>query len=50
MAIAVGKQLASAGGADLDALLLSLRDELRTELELEVIPTAPFHIRIVTKG
>jgi hypothetical protein len=49
MAISVGKQLASAGGAGLDALLLSLRDELRTELELEAIPTAPFHVRIVSK-
>ena len=49
MAIAVGKQLANTGGADLDMLLLSLRDELRTELELEAISIAPFHIRIVSK-
>jgi hypothetical protein len=49
MAIAVGKQLASTGGADLDTLLLSLRDELRTELELETIPIAPFTVRVMDK-
>lgn len=48
MAVAVAKQLAGSGGADLDDLLLSLRDELRAELKLEAISKHPFHLRVLS--
>jgi hypothetical protein len=47
MAIAISRQLATAGSADLNDLLVSLRDDLREELELEPVGQAPFHVRIV---
>lgn len=47
MAVRVGRQLATEGGADFDDLLLSLRDDLRDELDLESIVPAPSHIRVV---
>jgi hypothetical protein len=48
MAILVSQELAAAGSADLDDLLLSLRDDLRAELDLESITRSPFHIRVVS--
>jgi hypothetical protein len=48
MAVAVGKALAKNGEAELDALLLSLRDDLRSELKLEPLARRPFHIRVVS--
>lgn len=47
MAIAISRRLATAGSADLNDLLVSLRDDLREELELEPVRQAPFHVRIV---
>jgi hypothetical protein len=46
MVIAISRQLATAGSADLSNLLVSLRDDLREELELEPVGQAPFHVRI----
>lgn len=46
MAVAIGKALAEDGAAELDDLLLSLRDDLRAELQLEPLVRPPFHIRI----
>jgi hypothetical protein len=46
MAIAVGQALAESGKAQLDELLLSLRDDLRDELMLEPLAQSPFHIRV----
>jgi hypothetical protein len=48
MAAAIGKEMAAKGGAGLDGLLLSLRDDLRAELKLEPITTRPLHIRVVS--
>lgn len=46
MAVAIGKALANDGEAHMDDLLLSLRDDLREELELEALPRPPSHMRI----
>jgi hypothetical protein len=48
MAVAVGKALADNGEAQLDELLLSLREDLRDELKLEPLAQQPFHIRVVS--
>jgi hypothetical protein len=46
MAVTIGKALAENGTAQLDDLLLSLRDDLRSELRLEPLARPPFHIRV----
>jgi hypothetical protein len=46
MAVVIGKSLAENGEAQMDALLLSLRDDLRSELKLGPLPRPPSHIRI----
>jgi hypothetical protein len=46
MAVGIGKSLAENGEAQMDALLLSLRDDLRSELKLEPLRRPPSHIRI----
>jgi len=46
MAIDIARALAEDGKAKLDDLLLSLRDDLRSELRLEPLAQAPFHLRI----
>jgi hypothetical protein len=46
-AVEVGKALAENGRAEMDELLLSLRDDLRDELKLEPLARPPFHIRVV---
>lgn len=48
MAVRVGHQLATEGGADLDDLFLSLRDDLREELDLEPLPKSPVHVRVTS--
>lgn len=48
LAIRVGHQLAAESSADFDDLLLSLRDDLREELALEPVASAPSHVRVVT--
>jgi hypothetical protein len=48
MAVLVSKQLAATGSADLDDLLLSLRDDLREELQLEPLTQMPFHVRVIS--
>lgn len=50
MAIRVGQQLAAESRADFDDLLLSLRDDLRKELDLEPIASTPSHVRVVMDG
>lgn len=49
MAVAVGKELSTKGGANLDDLLLSLRDDLRSELKLEPLAKPPSHIRVIDR-
>ena len=49
MAIAASQQVASDGVADLNGLLLSLRDDLREELGLVPITHAPIHLRFAGK-
>ena len=46
MAVRAGKELASTGSANLDDLLLSLRDDLRDELQLDPLTETPFHLRV----
>jgi capsule polysaccharide export protein KpsC/LpsZ len=48
MAVVIGKALAENGEAQMDDLLLSLRDDLRGELKLEPLPQPPSHIRVVS--
>jgi hypothetical protein len=48
MAVVIGNALAENGEAVMDDLLLSLRDDLRGELKLEVLPQPPSHIRVVS--
>jgi hypothetical protein len=47
MAVRVGHQLAAESRADFDDLLLSLRDDLRQELDLEAIASTSSHVRVV---
>jgi hypothetical protein len=46
MAVDIARSMASDGGAAMDDLLLSLRDDLRGELELEPLGEAPVHLRV----
>jgi len=48
MAVVIGKSLAENGEAQMDGLLVSLRDDLRGELKLEPLSRPPFHIRVVS--
>ena len=48
MAVVIGKALAENGEAQMDDLLLSLRDDLRKELKLESLPRPPSHIRVIS--
>lgn len=50
MARHIAYKMASSGGADLDDLLLSLRDELREVLGLERLQWSPVHTRVILKG
>lgn len=47
MAVRAGRELASTGSTNLDDLLLSLRDDLRDELQLEPLTQTPYHVRVV---
>jgi len=47
MAIDIANAMATNGEASLDDLLLSLRDDLRNELELEPMSRRPAHIRVI---
>lgn len=46
MAVVITRALAEKGEAQMDDLLLSLRDDLRDELKLERLSRPPFHMRI----
>jgi hypothetical protein len=48
MAARIGHQLATESRADFDDLLLSLRDDLREELDLESLPKSPVHVRVTS--
>ena len=48
MAVVIGKSLAENGEAQMDGLLLSLRDDLREGLMLEPLPQPPSHIRVIS--
>jgi hypothetical protein len=48
MAARIGHQLATESRADFDDLLLSLRDDLREELDLESLPKPPVHVRVTS--
>lgn len=50
MARHIALQMGSAGEADLDDLLLSLRNELREVLGLERLQGNPVHTRVVLRG
>lgn len=47
MAVVITRALAKKGEAQMDDLLLSLRDDLRDELKLDRLPQPPFHMRVV---
>lgn len=48
MAVRIGHQLATESRADFDDLLLSLRDDLREELDLESLHEPPVHVRVTS--
>lgn len=50
LAVGVARALEGDGEVAADDLLLALRDDLRNELELEVLPDSPVHARIVRRS
>ena len=50
MATDIAKSMATDGGASMDDLLLSLREELRSELGLEPLTGGPVHMRVISRS